>query len=504
MTIVDLSRSREGWNINGQNVPNWEFLKSEAKKNPPRWTLIMDNQDKAREWKDEIGGEVTYRSWGQDETYYHYHNDAKATAQQMARETEKVADCWQYHKMNEAGAPYDRLQDWLIDFAIEARKQNRKVTTNGLALLKLWQNPEYVKAGNVDKLIRFWAEGNNREWFIPNVHVYITGRTASSVAPNYPANLLDLDISRNAHNYHINYQNYDNPLQWYHRELWAFNVRAMELIGEPVWFIIDECKYDYHASVQDFTVTHEGRTAKLDVFLRERYGDDRYNREMRGILGQRKFIEWIITGELNKPVSDEVYCDYLIQDAQWWEDEYPDNCLAFMNYTMNVDWRFPTADNGNFGHDAIPLAPILLPKMRTIKPRNSDTPLPPIEPPIEPPPVEDEMLALEIRAISDAVRIRETATLTATQVGWIKPILWQAALVSKDILTRDGYHWRKVEVNDVTGYSAFSQVGGAQLVENQDITPEVPTDDIVMTKADFEILKSAFDTANEIIIKYDE
>ena len=73
--IVDKRRAREGWNINGQNVPNWTQLKAEAKINPPRWTLIMDNQDRAREWKDEIGGEVTYRSWAKNETYLHYSAD---------------------------------------------------------------------------------------------------------------------------------------------------------------------------------------------------------------------------------------------------------------------------------------------------------------------------------------------------------------------------------------------------------------------------------------------
>jgi hypothetical protein len=224
----------------------------------------------------------------------------------------------------------------------------------------------------------------------------------------------------------------------------------MEIIGEPVQFIIDEGKNDYHTSVQQEIVTFEGRTARLDDFLRERYGDDKFHREMRGILGQRKFAEWVITGQLNTPITDVQYCDWLIQNDQWWEDEYPPNCLATMNYTMNPAWRYPTAEDGNFGHDATELAPILLPKKASIKPRNA-TPIPEPEeepPVIEPPPDNPILYRATVSGNGVHVNIRESRSVTSNILGRIPAAPGSLTLMVADADNIDfnGYVWRRVQI----------------------------------------------------------
>lgn len=461
MVQIIKSRTRHGWNINGMNPGNWDLLKSEAKKNPPRWTLIMDNQDRAREWKDEIGGEVTYRAWSTNEDYYHQTNDAKATAQQMARHTEKVADCWQYWHMNEPGsggtvAGWLELQDWLITYATEAKKLNRKVTTNGLAILKNWNHPDFVKAGHCDKLIRYWAD--NRDTFIMNVHTYVTGAAWSTVTPNYPANLLDRHATLTGKQYHINWQTYE-PIMWYHREAWVTNVRAPQIIGEVMDFIIDEGKNDYHASVHQAHVTlPDGRNVKMEDELRA-LSDPVFDREMKGILGQRKWAEWIITGSRNTPVSDERYCDWLIENDQWWEDEYPDNCLAWMDFTMNPAWRYPTSGGGGFGHDATPLAPILLPKKRNIKPRTQT------QPPVEPP-KEIDMNPITVTGYRDStqtankVNIRKQPSTAATITGVLPayPVTTTGYIADSEPVIANGYSWQFYELaidgKAVSGYMA--------------------------------------------------
>lgn len=456
MSIVIQSRTRHGWNLNGQNTPNWQQLKAEAKKNPPRWTLIMDNQGKAREWKDEIGGEVTYRSWDADEAYYHKTHSPQATAQQMARENELVKDCWQYYKMNEPGNDnWLELQDWLIAYAIEAKRLGFKVTTNGLAILKNWSDPAFVKAGNCDKLIRYWAD--NRDTFILNVHTYVTGAAWATVLPNYPLNLFDLNSSRDGYKTaHINWTSYE-PIMWYHREAWVTNVRAVDLIGEPMDFIIDECWFDWHASVHDQMVTLNGRQVKMSDELRARYGDDRFNRDMRGIMGQRKFAEWAITGQLHTPVNDERYCDWLIQNYQWFENEYPDNALAFMNFTMNPDWRFPE------GHDAIPLANALLPRMAMIKPRTPVIVIPP-----EPEPIPEViMIPQQIKVHDSAVRIRKSPTIiNSPLVAWFTPTEYTDVLLSETpVKVADGYVWHRIEWGVLQGYIAVSHTDGSILID---------------------------------------
>lgn len=452
MVQVIQSRTRHGWNINGQNAGNWQFLISEAKKNPPRWTLVMDNQDRVRIWKDEIGGEVTYRAWSTNEDYYHQSNDAKATAQQMARHTEKVADCWQYWHMNEPGSGgtvqgWLELQDWLIAYATEAKRLGRKVTANGLAILKNWDFPTFVQAGHVDKLIKFWAAGNNREWFIPNVHTYMTGTPWATVMPNYPANLLDLNAMRSGlTTAHLQYTSYE-PTMWYFREFWAFNIRALDIIGEPVEYIIDECFFDYHASVhQAFVTLADGRRAKMEDELRARYGDPAFDREMKGILGQRKFIEWIITGQLNTPVSDEQYCDYLVMIYQWLEDEIPDNALAFMNYTMNPAWRYPNSGGGGFGHDANPLIFALLPRMAKIRPR-TQTQEPPMV--LNPDPQTVVTVPHMVKGTNSIKNIRALPSTSSDIVGQVPyPDASQFELSVAALWAANGYNWHLIKWQD--------------------------------------------------------
>lgn len=447
MVQIIRERTRHGWNINGQNVPNWQYLKEQAKKNPPRWTLIMDNQDRAREFKDEIGGEMTYRSWGEREGDVHHNMKPIDAAILMAKETEKVADCWQYWKMNEPSTGdtvegWLRLQDWLIAYATEAKKHNRKVTTNGLALGKNWNYPAFVKAGHVDKLIKYWAD--NRDTFILNVHTYFTGAAWSSVMPNYPANLFDLNITRNGRTQgHINWNTYE-PEMWYHREAWVTNIRAKEVIGEVMDFIIDECWFDYHASVHQAIVTlPDGRRDKMESELRSRYGDPVFDREMKGILGQRKFAEWVITGQLHTPVSDDIYCDWLIQNYQWLENEYPENALAFMNYTMNPNWRYPYSGGGGFGHDANPLVFALLPRMATIKPRAATTTPPE---PIPTPVIETEAKRIRSNTIGLRLRAKPSAKPDSTVLATFPQLVWLGANVSKQRWQADGYNWVYVDV----------------------------------------------------------
>lgn len=469
MVQIIKERTRHGWNINGQSVPNWVYLKAQAKRNPPRWTLIMDNQDRAREWKDEIGGEMTYRSWGEGEGDLHHTMKPEAAAQLMAKETEKVFDCWQYWKMNEPStgdtvAGWLKLQDWLIAYATEAKKHNRKVTTNGLALGKNVNYPDFVKVGHTDKLIKYWAD--NRDTFIVNVHSYFTGAAWSSVMPNYPANLFDLNITRNGRTQgHIQWDSY-YPEMWYFREAWITNVRAKEIIGEPMDFIIDECWFDYHASVhQAVVVLPDGRRDKMDMELRNRYGDSAFDREMKGILGQRKFAEWAITGQLHTPVSDEVYCDWLIQNYQWLENEYPDNALAFMNYTMNPMWRYPNSGGGGFGHDANPLVFALLPRMATIKPRHA-TPTPTPSPVPQPEPVptpESAFIEFRVRSTaSDGQNIRSKTVLTPnTVIGKLPPppaIVTLKAAPADTPSDINDLQWREIIYGTIRGFVAWKYV----------------------------------------------
>jgi hypothetical protein len=139
-----------------------------------------------------------------------------------------------------------------------------------------------------------------------------------------------------------------------------------------------------------------------------------------------------------------------------------------MLFTMNPDWRFPE------GHDYIPLANALLPKMSALVYGDK-------------PDEEMPMFLRTIRAIDTRVRIRQSPMIVnSPQVGWIE-VNWTDAFVSDNPIENDGYIWYRVSYEGTEGYAAFTAVNGNALIEIEEKTP--PVDDVIeMTKTDFDAI----------------
>lgn len=455
--------TRWSWNINGQAVPNWEQLIAWGQEAKPTWTLVMDNWAKAREWKDRVGGEVTYRVWDQRDNYYHHDVKAVDAAEAMARENDGLQDMWQYYRLNEPGGDWPHLQRWIIDFAEAARKRGFKSTAHGLAILKNWPDPEWVAAGNCDDLIIYAYE--HQDTFILNIHDYVTGFAWSSHTPDYPRNLFDRALSLwGEQNAKASWTQYRPSItSWYlNRVVWVTNIRAKTLVGEAIPYIIDEALFDWHASVHNQQVVVNGVRSEVANLLRWEYGDDRYNRDIRGVLGSRRLFAWLAKGNANAPFSDEEFSDVILRNFVWAEANIPPNCKSIQLFTMNPDWREPE------GHDYIPIANALLPRMTAglkLKPPDSGG--------------GTTMLERRIRVTGSQVRVRSIPGLNGTFVGWFTATEYTSALVGEAVTEQDGYAWRQIEVGPLKGWSAFDVLStGVKLIEIEPVAepePEPPT-----------------------------
>lgn len=429
---------RWSWNINGQNVSNWEQLLDWGKQVRPSWTLIMDNRAKARQWKDEVGGEVTYRVWDQLDNYYHHSTSAIAAAERMARENDGLQDMWQYYRLNEAGGDWSPLQDWIIAFAEAARVRGFKTTTHGLAIMKNWSQPEWVQAGHVDKLIRYAYE--HQDTFIINVHEYITGFAWSEQTPNYPANLFDHHLSVQGEiTGKIDWTKYRPEFMPYFlgRVGWVTNLRAVEIVGTVLSYLIDEGLFDWHAAIHEqFVTLPNGNRVKMETELKARYGDDRYNRDIRGVSGSRRLFEWLATGQNNQTLTDEAFADVIMRNFNWAEKNYPPNCKGIMLFTMNEDWRYPE------GHDYIPIANALLPRMKTL----TST-----EPPQEQPMSFKRSTITGINKTTNTpAGVNVRSSKAATNTSNIVVLIPKGVTVTGDVTDADtqaigGYHWREIK-----------------------------------------------------------
>jgi hypothetical protein len=456
---------RHSWNINGQDVENWVQLLEWGKRERPVWTLIMDNQDKARQWKDTVGGEVTYRSWDQHESDYYKRIAGKDAARQMVAENQKVKDCWQCYKMNEPDQfDWARLQAWIIEFATEAKKHGFKSTAHGLAIMKNWPQPEWVEAGACDDLIKYAYE--NQDTFILNVHEYTTGFAWSDHTPDYPANLFDLEASRaGEQSASINWTEYrpaNGMVNWFlGRVAWVTNIRAKKVVGDVIPFVIDEAIFDWHAAVHSQMVAlPDGRTVRVSDELRARYGDDRYNRDIRGVLGSRRLLEWLETGVTNQPISDERFADVVLRNFDVVEKLYPANCKAIKYFTMNGKWRFPE------GHDYIPIANALLPKMTrerlgTVIGTTPDEDPPVVIPPVlTPDPATVTLRPTRIKGLTNGVNVRSKPTVKATVISNTALDEWVTVPMSESHWQADMYNWRFVILPDgKQGFVASAVIG---------------------------------------------
>lgn len=461
-----VNMKRTSFNINGQNVERWNQLLEWGKRVKPPFTLVMDNKQKAREWLTHVGGEMVYRVWDVADNYYHKSISPIQAAEQMAREHQDIKDMWQYYRLNEPGGAWAELQDWIIAFAEAARVRGFKVTSLGLAIMKNWDNPEWVQQGHVDKLIRYAYE--HQDTFLLDVHEYVTGFAWSGHTPNYPANLFDWIASTNGETTaKIDWTTYTPALQnWFlGRVSWVANVRARELVGDVIPFIITECWFDWHAAAhQQFVTLGNGQRVRVEDELKARYGDNRTNRDIRGVLGSRRLFEWLATGDNNANPDDNRFADVIIRNFQWCEANYPENCKGIMLFTANGNWRYP------HGHDYQPVFDYLLPKMESMV-----VTIPPVPEPTPEPLPEVIMIPQQIKVRNTAVRIRTLPTIiNSALVTWFTATEWTDVLLSEvPVKVADGYIWYRIEWGIYQGYIAQEDiVNGVTLI---DIYEEVET-----------------------------
>lgn len=382
------SQMRWWFNINGLAVPNWSQLLEYGRRYRPAWTLIMDHKDRAKEWQREVGGNLIYRTYDSRDNYYHTEVKPIDAAIALERDHSDMRGMWHYYRGNEPGGDWHRLQDWLIAFAEEAKRRGFKVTSLGLALGKNWVAPDWVEAGHVDALIRYGAA--NPDTFLWDTHEYVTGPVWGPQIQSYPSVLFNRDALLAGEQIRADVETFIPasafPNWGLFRTNWALNTRARNLGLPPQKYVITEAIFDWNAHIieppHDYSTLPNGTRIRTEDGLR-RFGEDQFNKDIRGILGHRKYFEWLITGKENTPVTHDAYADFVIRNFQWAERNYPANCLAILLFSMNSNWRFP------HGHDFSDssIAPSLLPRMKALVPGQTPTPQPEPQPEPEPTPV---------------------------------------------------------------------------------------------------------------------
>ncbi len=355
-------------NLNGLATSNWPQWLAWGREVHPAYILIMDDRDKARQWKTEVG-EVIYRAWHRYDTEYHLKVSAKQAADDLARENENVIDMWQYFGLNEGGGSWHRLQDWLLEFAELSKARGFKVTTCGLALSKLWSDPQFVADGNADPLLHYARA--NPETFLLDVHGYVTGKLSAAQVPDYPQVLFDRERVLASEYIPVEvdgYKGYNGQTNWgMFRECWAFNARATELFGEPLPYVITEYGYDWNSHIveppHEYGTLPDGRKVRMEDELRARFTDSRYD-ILRGVLAHRIYAAWLLTGTADpNAITDDQFTDFIMRDFKWGERTTPPNCKGIMPFAENFNWRKRKAHD--YGDPSV--LPTLLPKMKTLQ-----------------------------------------------------------------------------------------------------------------------------------------
>ena len=355
-------------NLNGQATANWQTWLDYGREVHPAYILIMNDTGKALEWQAEIG-DVIYRAWHRYDSEYHQKVSAKQAADDLARENENVIECWQYFKLNEGGGSWHRLQDWLLEFAELSKPRGFKVTTCGLALSKLWPDPQFIADGNADPLLHYAHD--NPDTFLLDVHGYVTGPLWGPQWPDYPQVLFDRERLLAGESIPVEVDGYMGalgPPNWgMFRECWAFNARATELFGVPLDYVITEHGNDWNANViqppHEFATLPDGRKVRTEDELRARFTDPRYD-IMRGVLAHRKMYAWLLTGKADAgAINDDQFTDFIMRNFEWAERHTPPNCKGIMPFADDPNWREPQGHD--YGDPSV--LPTLLPKMKTLR-----------------------------------------------------------------------------------------------------------------------------------------
>lgn len=454
---------RWSFNVNGLAIsnPEWQALIAWGQEVRPTWITIMDDKDKAKQWASVVGGRVNYRTYDKRDNYYHHAVSGEQAAVDLERDHADMLEfdnIWHYYRGNELGGEWKRIQDWLIEFATAAKKRGFKITSCGLAIAKNWLSPEWVEAGNVDDLI--WYADGNRDTFRVAVHNYVTGTVLSSQMPNYPAVLFERErLIEEEQHVQVKIDTYGaNWDMW--RETWVTNVRSRHLGIRVLPYIVDEGIYDFNAHIiqppHDIVTLTNGQRVHTETELRSRFGDPRFNRDVRGILGHRMFFGYLLTGKIQHNISDEELAEFAVNDMAKAEKVYPENCETVSLFAANKNWRDPE------GHDYLPLWPHILPKMARILPRAVSPDPDPIP---QPEPTPDPPARIPVRIAGrapdgkpTAVNIRNTANGTPKALLPAYPTETTAYLYAGEHETTGGYTWQKYDVElkigTITGYMA--------------------------------------------------
>lgn len=463
--------TRWSWNIDGLDVDNevWNLIVAEAQVNPPTYVTIMDDKNKAKQWKQAIPScQVIYRTYDVADNFYHGQVTPQNAALQLEHDHSDMRDFWHYYRINEPGGEWSKYQDWIIRFAQEAKARGFKVTAGGLALGKNWRNPDEIEHGLADAFLDYALL--NEDTFLVDAHEYVTGALWSPQLPSYPSALFDRDLTLANENIPVivdNYVGYQGFVNWgLFRICWLANARSLQRHGKRLNCVINEGLSDFNSHIiqppHEYSTLPNGQRVRTEDEIRK-YAEDRYNRDVRGILGHWLYLSWVVTGKMVKLPEPE-YCDFIIRNFKWAEKSYPDNIKGIMLFAINKDWEVPE------GHDYSPIIRTLLPKMKVLA-LSTPTPVP------TPTPI--ETVTKRIRATDSGVRIRAGHTINSAIVGYLATeyVTAKYSVTTYPLGTQqDGHNWRYVELiatdsdNVLQGYVADS------LVEIDEIPKLILTD----------------------------
>lgn len=442
--------TRWSFNIDGLDVDPqvWDLLIADAKINSPTYVTIMDDKGKAKQWRQTIPStQVIYRTYDIADNYYHHTIAPQQAAARLEADHHDLRDVWHYYRLNEPGGEWNRYQDWIIRFAQEAKVRGFKVTAGGLALSKNWHTPDEIRNGLADALLDYAIANENT--FLVDAHEYVTGTLWSPQIPNYPGALFDRD--RILANEHIpvvvdSYTGYQNAINWgLFRVCWLTNARSLERHGKPLKCVINEGLNDFNAHIiqepHTYSILPNGQRVKTEDEIRK-YGEDKYLRDVRGVLGHWLYLSWVFTGKMEK-VSESAYCDILMRNFQWAEKSYPENVKGIMLFAINKDWELPE------GHDFHPVIRTLLPKMKALA---TVTPTPQPQPVPLPPPTRT-LRPIRMQGRENTINLRDKPSITANKVGELPAA---PTITSGYVETGDGafiapYLWKWYEFKDATG-----------------------------------------------------
>lgn len=436
--------SRWSWNIDGLDVDTaaWYQLVQWGIETRPAYTLIMDDKSKSREWQSKIGG-VIYRTYDGRDNHYHDHVTPVQAANQLAQDHSDMKDVWHYYRLNEPGGEWHKLQAWLIAFAKEAKLRGFKVTTCGLALGKNWDTPDFIRNGNADALLDYAMA--NPDTFLLDAHEYVTGTLWSPQIESYPSALFNRDLLLANENIPVKtdtYTGHNGFVNWgLFRVCWLANARAIEKYGKPLDCVLTEGLFDFNSHIiqppHTYSTLPDGRKVTTESEIRK-YGEQQFNTDVRGVLGHRKYLAWVFTGNANpNAITDEQYAEMVMRNFRWAEKAYPANVKGIALFAVNNDWRIPE------GHDYTPILPALLPKMKSLALIQSPEPTPEPQPEIE-------WRAMNIEGYNSVRKLPVDANVRLTPNGTVIGILPAMPTVTRANVSlapatlQDGYEWIEV------------------------------------------------------------